>query len=110
MILPDTLWPEGRALPVGPVRRWLDEQRRNGIQLHLARERSFAREPDLPADFGIYGSTATGTHELDPSGNTLRYVLDFDPNGLALARDRWTRLLLHSTPYGGTGPEEAGRG
>ena len=52
VILPEALWPVGLAAPVGPVRRWLEEQRQHGIELHLARERSLSGEPDLPSDFG----------------------------------------------------------
>lgn len=70
-----------------------------GIGLSLVRESEIAAEPDLLADFGIYGTRATGVHELDEQGRTLRFVLQFDLESLKLAADRWSRLALYASPY-----------
>ena len=63
------------------------------------RESELAGEPDLLADFGLYGDRATGIQELDEQSRTQRFVLRFDPRDLKLARDRWERLSLYATPY-----------
>jgi hypothetical protein len=99
LILPPHLWPEDRAVPLATIRGWADEQCSGGIAISLVRERDLASEPDLLGDFGIYGQTATGTHELDGGSRTVRFVLSFDPRSHKLARDRWERLLLFATPY-----------
>jgi hypothetical protein len=99
LILPPHLWPEGRAVPSVAIWGWIAEQCSGGIAISLVRERDLASEPDLLGDFGIYGDTAMGTHELDTESRTVRFVLSFDPRSLKLARDRWERLLLFATPY-----------
>jgi hypothetical protein len=81
------------------IRSWINEQSCGGIAISLVRERDLASEPDLLGDFGIYGDTAMGTHELDSDSRTVRFILSFDPRSLKLARDRWERLLLFATPY-----------
>jgi hypothetical protein len=99
LILRDDLWPAGAALPSPAVRPWVDEQNDHRIRLSLVRESELAGEPDLLADFGLYGDRATGTHELDELSRTQRFVLQFDPRDIGLARDRWERLGLYATPY-----------
>jgi hypothetical protein len=99
LILRDDLWPAGAALPSPAIRPWVDEQNDRGIWLSLVRESELAHEPDLLADFGLYGDRATGIQELDEQSRTQRFVLQFDPRDLKLARDRWERLLLYATPY-----------
>ncbi|OJW24957.1 MAG: hypothetical protein BGO49_07630 [Planctomycetales bacterium 71-10] len=99
LILKDDLWPAGAVLPSPTIRPWVDEQNDRGIWLSLVRESELAHEPDLVADFGLYGDRATGIQELDDQSRTQRFVLQFDPRDLKLARDRWERLSLYATPY-----------
>ena len=65
----------------------------------LVRESDIASEPDLLADFGIYGERATGEQELDDQSRTIRFILHFDPQSVRLARDRWDRLQLYTTSF-----------
>ncbi|HYT87564.1 MAG TPA: hypothetical protein VEL76_02490, partial [Gemmataceae bacterium] len=99
VILRGHLWPAGERLPAPEIRPWIQEQHDHGIWVMLVRESDIAGEPDLLADFGIYGERATGVQELDDQSRTLRFILYFDPQNLQLARDRWTRLLLYTTSY-----------
>ena len=103
VILPDALWPGGlRRRRAGPplARRAAAARDRTPPR----QGSSLSGEPDLPSDFGLYGDLATGTHELDDAGRTRSYALDFDPGAFVIAADRWTRLLLHATPYAPPGP------
>lgn len=99
VILRGGLWPEGEALPAPAIRPWLDEQNDRGIWVSLVREWEIAAEPDLLADFGIYGDRAIGIQELDELSRTQRFILQFDAQSLHLARDRWERLSLYAIPY-----------
>ena len=100
VILRGDLWPEGDvAARAGTIRPWLDEQNDHGIWVSLVRESEIAAEPDLLADFGIYGDRAIGVQELDELSRTLRFILHFDAQSLHLARDRWERLSLYAIPY-----------
>lgn len=97
VILDDNLWPQGQLLPGDDLLRWLEEQNNNGLRVSLVRQSDLAGEPDLLADFGIYGERACGFQELDERGRTIRFVLHFDPGAVRLARDRWERLMLYAT-------------
>lgn len=99
VILRGDLWPEGDPLPAATIRPWLDEQSDRGIRVSLVRESEIAAEPDLLADFGIYGDRAIGIQELDELSRTQRFILQFDAHSLHLARDRWERLSLYAIPY-----------
>lgn len=99
LILREELWPLARCLPTPAIRPWIDEQHAHGIRVSLVRESEILSEPDLSADFGIYGEQATGIHELDEQGRTLRLILQFDLEGLHLASDRWSRLVHYASPY-----------
>jgi hypothetical protein len=99
VILRNNLWPAGERLPSPEIRPWIKEQHDHGIWVLLVRESDIASEPDLCADFGIYGERATGVQELDDQSRTLRFILYFDPQNVRLARDRWTRLLLYTTSF-----------
>lgn len=100
VILRGGLWPAAEPLPSEDIRPWLEEQHDRGIWLLLVRESSVGSEPDLLADFAIYGDRATGVQELDEQSRTLRFILSFDPQSVRLFRDRWERLSLYATPYG----------
>jgi hypothetical protein len=99
LILNDFFWPSAATLPAADIRRWIDEQYRQGMQIGLVRESTIAAEPDLLCDIGIYGSRATGTLELDPQCRTTRFTFDFSPEGILLAEQRWKRLSLYTHSY-----------
>ncbi len=98
-ILPDALWPDDRALPAGALRPWLQEQHDHGLHVVLVRESALDTEPDLLADFGIYGDRAVGTQELDERSRTVRFTLSFGPQAVRLAEDRWRRLSVFGVAY-----------
>lgn len=100
VILRGELWPPGEGLPAEEIRPWVEEQHAHGIRVFLVRESETVCEDDVLCDFGIYGSRATGTQELDEHSRTLRFILRFDPPSIRLAQDRWARLLLFARPYG----------
>jgi hypothetical protein len=99
VILRNHLWPAGERMPSPEILPWIKEQHDHGVWVLLVRESDIASEPDLLADFGIYGDRATGVQELDDQSRTLRFILYFDPQNVRLARDRWTRLLLYTTSF-----------
>lgn len=99
VILPHALWPDDHALPADPIGSWLKEQHDHGLHLVLVRAAALATEPDLLADFGIYGDRAVGTQELDEHCRTVRFTLDFSPRVVRLTEDRWRRLSLFGIPY-----------
>ena len=68
--------------------------------MSLVRESDIACEWELLADFGIYGDRAVGVQELDEQARTIRFILDFSPQSIRLARDRWEKVALYTTPYG----------
>ncbi len=98
-IIADHLWPDDETFPVEPIRTWLDEQHQHGIWLRLVRESVIANEPDLLADFGIYGSRAVGVQLADAAGRTLRFQLSFDFDRVEQAESIWERLSVYATPY-----------
>ena len=99
VILPEDLWPANAQLPVSAILPWIEEQHRHGLLVSLVRESEVAREPDLLADIGIYGSEAVGEQELDEDSRTLRFTLDLDPQAVRAAEDRWRRLALYTTSF-----------
>ncbi|MBX9626516.1 MAG: hypothetical protein K2X82_22135 [Gemmataceae bacterium] len=98
-ILPDADWPTDTGLPADPILSWLQEQHDHGLHLVLVRESALRGEPDLLADFGIYGDRAVGTQELDEHSRTVRFTLSFDPQAVRLADDRWRRLSIFGIPF-----------
>jgi hypothetical protein len=98
-ILPDDDWPTDAELPADPIRSWLQEQHDHGLHLVLVRESALRGEPDLLADFGIYGDRAVGTQELDEHSRTVRFTLSFDSQAVRLADDRWRRLAILGIPF-----------
>lgn len=98
-IIADHLWPGDASFPVEPIHQWLDKQQRRGIWLRLVRESVVQSEPDLLADFGIYGSRAVGVQLADPAGRTLRFQLSFDFDKVQQAEAIWERLAVYATPY-----------
>lgn len=98
-ILPDADWPTDTELPADPIRSWLQEQHDHGLHLVLVRESALRREPDLLADFGIYGDRAVGMQEVDEHSRTIRFTLTFDPRAVPLADDRWRRLSIFGIPF-----------
>lgn len=102
------LWADAEAGPVEPVRRWVLDQLARGIDIHLVREADLRNEPDLLADFGIYGDRAVGHHAVDAYGGTERFTLRFDQEAVRAATRRWERLMLYPIPFDG-GPPAGGK-
>ena len=97
IILGDALWPHGQLLPSNEILPWIEEQHNHGMWMTLVREADLAREPDLLSDVGIYGDRAIGMQELDEQSRTLRFTLEFTPQAVRLAEDRWRRINLYAT-------------
>ncbi|MBA3312944.1 MAG: hypothetical protein H0T47_06585 [Planctomycetaceae bacterium] len=99
VVIADDLWPADERLPDDDVLAWIDEQHRHAIWVRLVRASALSGEPDLPADFGIYGARAVGVQELDERARTSRFLLAFDLAQVEAAEDRWRRLCVYATPY-----------
>lgn len=99
IILRNELWPKGAHLPVPEILPWIEDQHNHGLWVCLVRESELTHEADLLTDIGIYGDRALGTQELDERCRTLRFVLQFDPQAVRLAKDRWKRLLVYTTSF-----------
>jgi hypothetical protein len=72
------------------------EQHSAGIWIKLVRRSQLAKEPDLVADIGIYGSRALGTQVLDERCQTVQFTLTFDYTKVAEAEDRWNGLSTYA--------------
>ena len=99
VILSDDLWPDTNALPAPKIQEWLIEQHHRGVTLFLARESEFAEEADLIVDMGIYGSRAVGFQELELTGKTRQFTLQFGLSHVDSAERLWQRLLVHAVKY-----------
>jgi hypothetical protein len=99
VILPDHLWRARAMLPAPEILPWIEKQHDHGLRVTLVRESEAAREPDLLADVGIYGTWAVGLQELDEHSRTLRFTLHIDPQAVRAAEDRWRRLALYAVPF-----------
>ena len=62
----------------------------------LVRLSDIEQEPELIADFGIYGDDAVGTQVVDFEGKTQRFQIQFGENRVRVAEERWDRILLYS--------------
>lgn len=100
-IIADELWPVGDAWPVESLRQWLHEQHHCGIWIKFVRQSVLAKESDLIADIGIYGSRALGIQELDEQCQTVRFTLMFDFGNVAAAEERWKRLAVYAESFSG---------
>ncbi len=98
IILPPSLWPTGQLLPSETILPWIKDQYNHGVWVVLCLENDLEGEPDLPMDFGIYGSQAVGTQSLDEECRTREFLLEFNREAVALAGERWERVKLHATP------------
>ena len=99
IIITDELWPWQDYLPAGSLRHWIEEQHNHGIWIRLVRLSALAQEPNLQADFGIYGSRAVGIQQLNPQSKTLRFVLSFGMEHVRQAEARWERLTVYAGSY-----------
>lgn len=99
VILNDFFWAPAALLPARPVLAWLVDQHKHGISLRLVRESEIEDEIALLGDFGIYGDRAVGILELDDQCRSLRFTLDFDPQSVRLAEERWRRLELFAVSF-----------
>lgn len=100
IVLRGDLWPVGSPFPDPSIRPWIEQQHDQGIAVSLVRESDIACESELLADFGIYGDRAVGVQELDEQARTIRFILDFSPQSIRLAQDRWEKVAIYTTPYG----------
>ena len=99
VIIAEHLWPGTESHPVDSIHRWIDEQARHGIAVGLVRESALKLEPQLTADFGIYGHRAVGRQMLDAAGRTTRFVLSFNEEEVSQAEQLWERLAVYALPY-----------
>lgn len=99
VIVPDAFWPAGELEPVEPVGRWIEQQVRGGVCLSIVRDSLLEGDPDLLADFGLYGNRAVGFQQVDDHGRTVRFSLSFDFAELLAAERRWDRLAVYATRY-----------
>lgn len=99
-IIADHLWPADDLFPVEAIHAWLEQQHRHGIWIRLLRESQLDDDPDLLLDFGIYGNRAVGIQTADPTGRTIRFLLDFNFESIQIAEQMWDRLAVYATSYG----------
>lgn len=100
VIVKDSDWLSDAVLPSERIRQWIHQQHVVGIWIALVRESQLANEPDLLADFGIYGTRAVGTQQVDSHGRTVSFRLQFDFSTVEEAEARWKRLQVYATSYG----------
>lgn len=100
VIVKDSDWLNDAVLPTERIRQWIHQQHVVGIWIALVRESQLANEPALLADFGIYGSRAVGTQQVDAHGRTVSFRLQFDYSAVEEAEGRWKRLQVYATSYG----------
>ncbi len=100
VIVRDSDWLSDSVLPSERIRQWIHQQHVVGIWVALVRELQLANEPDLLADFGIYGTRAVGTQQVDSHGRTVSFRLQFDFSTVEEAEARWKRLQVYATSYG----------
>jgi hypothetical protein len=96
IILPDKLWPREQLLPLSDILPWIEEQHNHGLWITVVRTSELSREPDLLCDFGIYGHRGVGVQEIDEHSRTLRFTLEFSPQAVQMAEDRWRRIGLYA--------------
>jgi len=99
VILKDSDWLNDGELPTPRIRQWIHEQHVHGIWIALVRESQLRSEPDLLADFGVYGSRAVGFQQIDEQAKTKSFVLQFDFKAIEAAEARWQRLQVYATSY-----------
>jgi len=96
VIVRDGLWPREQLLPSNDILPWIEDQHNHGLWIALVRESDLARESDLLCDMGIYGDRGVGVQELDDQSRTLRFTLEFSPQAVRIAEDRWRRISLYA--------------
>ncbi len=100
VIVKDSDWLSDMEMPAPRIRQWIHEQHVHGIWIALVRESQLANEPDLLADFGIYGIRAVGFQKVDERARTTSFLLKFDFALIEEAEARWKRLQVYATSYG----------
>lgn len=98
-ILQDELWPPSSEDGDSKVIGMLKENARSRIKVFVIRESSLCNDQDLLADFGIYGSHAVGYQVMDGRQQTNRFTIQFNFDAVALAEQRWARLLAYAKPF-----------
>ena len=100
VIVKDSDWLSDAVLPSEKIRQWIHQQHVVGIWIALVRESQLTNEPELLTDFGIYGSRAVGTQQVDSLGRTTSFRLQFGFSAVEAAESRWKRLEVYATSYG----------
>lgn len=98
-ILNDALWPTGTENGDSKAIGMLNENARSKIKVFVIRESALCNDQDLLADFGIYGSHAVGYQIMDGQHRTNRFTIQFNFDAVALAEQRWQRLLAYAKPF-----------
>ena len=98
-ILNDALWPTGTEDGDSKAIGMLNENARSRIKVFVIRESALCNDQDLLADFGIYGSHAVGYQVMDGRHGTNRFTIQFNFDAVALAEQRWHRLLAYAKPF-----------
>jgi hypothetical protein len=93
LVLPESLWPDGRLLPTDDIFPWIEEQHNHGLRVILLRGRDLATESELSVDTCVFDDWAVGTRDLDDRSRTVRVALDFTPATVRAALDRMERLF-----------------
>ncbi len=98
-ILQDALWPSNTENGDSKVIGMPKENARSRIKVFVIRESTLCNDQDLLADFGIYGSHAVGYQIMDGQQRTNRFTIQFNFDAVALAEQRWARLLAYAKPF-----------
>lgn len=84
------------VLKSSKIKKWIREQRDNGIKVLIAKESSIPSEEDLLYDLGIYGNRAVGYQHIDDNCRTIKFELYFDKSQIERAKEIFERLKLHT--------------
>jgi hypothetical protein len=95
-IIDEYLWPPAAVLPSRDILSEIQNQAARGISVSLVRKSDLESEPELVCDFGVYGERAVGYQFLNPTGNTIEFVLEFGSAAVAVAEARWRQLELYA--------------
>ena len=95
-IIDPFFWPPAAQTPAKGILSWISAQHQRGVTSRLVRLSDIENEPDLVADFGIYGDDAVGLQVVDFEGKTQTFQIQFGERCVREAEERWDRLLLYS--------------
>ena len=78
------------------IKRWIQDQQDNGIEVAVVRQTEIPTEEDLFHDFGIYGNRAVGYQFLDNDCSTMKFELHFDREMYEKTVNRFKNLELYA--------------